>query len=236
MLCLLVDTSTWLDFAKLRIGQRWIVALRLLVHQKKVELLVPSEVVVEFERNRGRVEASMTASVAQRFKLIKRDLGDFGGTDQAKVLKLIEDLARHTPLIGAITTRNFNEVQALLRGGRILEPTDDTRRRIVERGLLKHAPFHRSRNSVADALLIELYAAAINSTDLNHEPHAFITTNSDDFSEATGDKRQPHADLASLFAATGSRFGLGVDGLNQILLAHFSDEIEELSRTCSNHA
>src|SRR6187200_3223854 len=54
VLRLLVDTSTWLDLAKRRDGQKWIVAIRLLVHQGEIELLVPSVVVDEFERNRER--------------------------------------------------------------------------------------------------------------------------------------------------------------------------------------
>ncbi|QCT85490.1 hypothetical protein C0205_12630 (plasmid) [Micrococcus luteus] len=47
MLHLLVDTSTWLDLSKRRDGQRWIVALRVLVHQGEVELIVPPLVIDE---------------------------------------------------------------------------------------------------------------------------------------------------------------------------------------------
>lgn len=48
---------------------------------------------------------------------------------------------------------------------------------------------------------------------------SFVTTNSDDFSLPNGDQREPHPDLAVLFAPDGSSYGLGVDGLNAILLA-----------------
>ncbi|MDK7178017.1 PIN domain-containing protein [Micrococcus luteus] len=228
MLHLLVDTSTWLDLSKRRDGQRWIVALRVLVHQGEVELIVPPLVIDEYERNRERVEASMTASVAQRFKLIRQDLDDYGGTDTEQALSTIEDLARHAPLIGAMTTRNFDEVLELLRGGRTVEPTESERHAVVERGLVKQAPFHRSRNSIADALLIELYASAVAGVDLAREPHAFVTSNSEDFSLPHGDKRQPHPDIAATFALGGSTYALGVDGLNEVLLAHFGPEIEAL--------
>jgi hypothetical protein len=97
----------------------------------------------------------------------------------------------------------------------------------VQRGLDKRAPFHHSRNGVADALLIEVYATAIESANLANEPHAFVSTNSADFSQPQGDNRSPHPDLATLFASEGSTFGLGVDGLNGILLDHFGEEIEE---------
>lgn len=141
MLHLLVDTSTWLDLSKRRDGQRWIVALRVLSHQGQVELIVPKVVIDEFERNRERIEASMTSTVAQRFKLIKQDLDDYGGDENAEALKTIADLARHVPLIGAMTTRNFDEVLELLAAGRVVEASDDNLRAVVDRGLAKQAPF-----------------------------------------------------------------------------------------------
>lgn len=228
VLHLLVDTSTWLDLAKRRDGQRWIVAIRVLVHNKELELLVPAVVVDEFERNRERVEASMTASVATRFKLMRQDLDAYGGPSYEDALKVVEELAHEIPLVGAMTTRNFDEVLDLLKGGSAIEPGDAERMKVIDRALKKEAPFHRSRNSVADAILIELYSTAIAGVDLNTDPHGFVTSNSDDFSLAQGDQREPHADLADIFVAEGSSYGLGVDGLNSILLAHFGPEIEEL--------
>ena len=126
MLHLLVDTSSWLDLSKRRDGQRWIVALRVLVHQGDVELLVPQLVIDEFERNRDRIETSMTSSVSQRFKLIKQDLDDYGGVDNARALKVIAELSHHVPLIGALTTRNFDDILALLRAGRVVAVAFDT--------------------------------------------------------------------------------------------------------------
>lgn len=104
-----------------------------------------------------------------------------------------------------MTTHNNDEVLESLRGGRAVEATDSERPRVVERGLGKLAPFHRSRNSVADALLAELYASESRKTDLITEPHAFVTTNSDDFSLPNGDKREPHPDLATYSPSTAAR-------------------------------
>lgn len=59
-------------------------------------------------------------------------------------------------------------------------------------------------------------------------PHAFVTSNSADFSAQDGDKRQPHPDVAATFAPEGSTYALGVDGLNDVLLSHFGSEIEDL--------
>lgn len=229
MFHLLVDTSTWLDLAKRRDGQRWIVTLRLLQHWGRLELLVPRVVSDEFAQNRGRIEASMTASVSERFRLIKRDLDEYGGDDQAHALEVIEGLAHQVPLIGAMTTRNFDDITALLDGGRRLDVTRDQERRVVERGLTKRAPFHRARNSVADAVLIELYADEIAAADLTQEPHSFVTSNFEDFSVGPGDRRQPHPDLAAMFTRAGSSYALGVDGLETVLRKYIGeDDVDEL--------
>lgn len=228
MLHLLVDTSTWLDLAKRRDGQKWIVAVRLLAHQGGLELLVPELIIDEFERNRPSVEQSMTASVSERFRLLKRDLAEYGGMDPQDGLDLLAELAHQVPLIGAMTTRNFDDIAELLRQGRRLDPTDVERARVVQRGLDKRVPFHRPKNSVADALLIELYATAVHQTHPETEPHAFVTSNSSDFSDPAGDNRTPHPDLAYLFASEDSSYLLGVDGLDAVLADHFGQEYQEL--------
>jgi hypothetical protein len=97
----------------------------------------------------------------------------------------------------------------------------------MARGLVKAAPFHRNRNGVADALLIELYSTAIAGAGKD-DRYAFVTTNSDDFSAVGGDNRQPHADLASLVAADHSTFRLGVEGLEQALAEEFGKEWAEI--------
>lgn len=227
MLHLLVDTSTFLDLAQRRDGQRWIVALRVLIHQQEVQLLVPPVVIEEFDRNEARVQATMTSSIASRFKQIRQDLVTYGTDDDAHAVEVIEDLRRHLPLVGAMTTRNFREIRELLVAGQIVEPTEAETNRVVDRGLRKAAPFHSGKNSVADAVILELYQTAAQGADLAEHPHAFVTSNHTDFSRANGDKREPHDDIADAFG-TGSQYALGVDGLDMILRTHFGEEIEEL--------
>jgi hypothetical protein len=58
-----------------------------------------------------RVAASITASIATRFKLIRQDLVTYGGDQDAHAVEVIDDLARHLPLVGAMTTRNTKEAR-----------------------------------------------------------------------------------------------------------------------------
>lgn len=229
MLNLFVDTSTWLDLAARRDGQKWIVVLRDFVGQGHLRLLVPEVVLEEFERNRPRVEQAMTTRLADRFRLLRSDIGAIhDSTDLEEALTVIDGLAHHVPLIGAMTTRNFDDIFALLQVGSQLVPTEVENGRVIQRGLNKLAPFHRSRNSVADALLIELYISELLKADLTEDPHAFVTSNSNDFSENNGDKRRPHPDLASAFARQGSTYALGFDGLAATLQDHFGHDLDEI--------
>jgi hypothetical protein len=226
VLRLLIDTSVWLDLAKRRDGQKWIVPLRLLRFQGRLELLVPSLVVEEFERNRPRAEAAVTANVLERFRLLRRDLHEYGGDDSHEWL---EEMSHQIPLVSAMTLQNFAEISELLSGGHRVEPTELEYERVVQRGLEKRAPFHREKNSVADALLVELYSSEINSIGAAADRYCFVTSNYQDFSLPNGDRRQPHPDLAALFADDRSCYVYDVSGLNEALVEFLGEEFNELS-------
>jgi hypothetical protein len=228
MLRLLVDTSVWLDLAKRRDGQRWIVPIRALILSQDLELLVPPVLLEEFTRNRDRIEAAMSTSVAERFRLLRRDIVDYGGADSDEALGWIDSLAHQVPMIGAMATRNFKDILELLQKARSLLPSSAEHTRVVQRGLTKAAPLHRQRNSVADALLIEQYASVIAQADLTSDRYGFVTANCEDFSVPKGDRRQPHPDIADLFTADGSGYHLGVEGLISTLREHLGTEFDEL--------
>lgn len=228
VLHLFIDTSTWLDLAKRRDGQRLIRPLNTLVADGHVELLVPQVVIDEFERNRESVEKTMTTSLTERFKAVRQELAAYADMDyRDEELRLFDQWAHQVTMRGALTTRNFDDIRALLETGRRLEPTATDHERVVARALAKSAPFHRQRNSVADALLIEMYSAALSTAEPG-DRYAFITSNAHDFSAAHGDQRQPHDDLADKFAVEHSTYWLGVDGLEACLREEFGDYLEEL--------
>jgi hypothetical protein len=228
MLRLLVDTSVWLDLAKRRDGQRWIVSIRVLQSQGKVELLVPSLVIDEFERNRPRAEAAVTSSVLDRFRQLRQDLHEYGGDER---FQWLEEMSHQVPMISSGTLQNFSEILELLRTGGRLEPSPADIEAAMNRGLEKRAPFHFNKNSTADALIIELYGAALRQPDHQDDLHCFVTSNHLDFSTPNGDRREPHPDLAAFFTSQRSVYFYGVEGLNAALVsnlgAEFTDEAEQ---------
>lgn len=203
--------------------------MRQLVSRGELRLLVPGLILDEFERNRPRAEKAMTDRVAERFRSLRMDIGTaYQSTDLEQSLSALDSLAHHIPLIGAMTTRNFDDIFNMLKVSVTLEPTDVEHARVVQRGLEKKAPLHRSRNSVADALLIELYASATKDANLAGDSFAFVTSNSNDFSMDNSDKRLPHPDLESAFFSERSSYALGFEGLASILQTHFGEDLTEL--------
>ncbi len=226
MIRLLLDTSVWLDIAKQRDGQRLVVPLRAFAAQGRLELLVPRVVIDEFTRNRPRVEASVTAAVASRFRDLRRDLHEYGDGSRQDWL---EEMTYHIPIVSAAALQNFREIDELLRRGPILEPGHAEHERTIRRGLHKLAPLHRNRNSVADALLIELFVSEVDAADESADELAFVTSNHEDFSEQNGDRRLPHSDIAPIFRGPRSRYLYGAEALHLALIDWFGDEYIEMA-------
>ncbi|WP_182876105.1 PIN domain-containing protein [Microbispora sp. H10670] len=225
MLRLLVDTSVWLDMAKHRDGQKLIVPIRVFYFQKRLRLIVPSLVLDEFERNRPRVEASVSASVVERVRQLKNDLNEYGGGQREQWL---EEMSHRLPLLSALSLRNFKEIKELLSHPAAVEPTVNQRASVTQRALDKKAPFHLPKNSVADALLIEIFRSVLKKSRAS-DVCLFATSNYQDFSLPNGDRRKPHSDFDDIFTDRRARYLLGLEELANGLREHFGEEFEELA-------
>jgi PIN domain len=224
MLYVLADTSVWLDLAKDVNGQKLIVAVQVLVHDGRLTLVVPQLVIDEFDRNRSRVEADMTRSMSANLRRVRDEIEQFGQQDRDAALAELDNMALRVPLIKQIATRNLDDVRDLLAAGHVVTPTSEDQATVIRWALEKRAPFHRSRNSVADALLLAMYRTAMTATDAE-DCWCFVSANVKDFSAVNGDNRQPHPDLAALFDRSQSHYFLS---LVASLDKHFPDEFDDM--------
>ena len=224
MLRLLIDTSAWLDMATRREGQKWIVPLRVLMFQGKLELLVPALIIEEFDRNRPRSESAVTTSVVDRLRQLRRELREYAGDQQEHIW--LAETAQHIPLVNAMAPQNFREIDELLRDGTILEPTEPEYARAVQRGLDKRRRSPRTRTAWPTRCSSRSTPPRSPKSSVRMLT-AFVTSNYRDFSVPNGDRRQPHPDLAGLFDGTRSRYAYQVEGLHEVLLEQFGDEYLE---------
>jgi hypothetical protein len=227
VLRLLIDTSVWLDIARRRDGQQIIVPIRVLFFQKKLDLLVPSIILKEFERNRPRAEAAATDSVRERFRLLKQDLKEYGDSEAQA---WIAEMAHQVPFVSAQALQNFSEISELLSHGKRLEPGAKEHGAVVEHALEKKAPFHLNKNSVADALLMELFRTSLAESADSSDCYVFATSNYQDFSIVNGDRRKPHPDFDAVFSdEQRAAYAYDVDGLVAVLAEKLGEEYEELA-------
>jgi hypothetical protein len=202
---LIVDTCVWLDLAKDYRQQPVITALQDLMVAGEVDLLVPEIVLEEFARNKDRVIADAQRSLQAHFRMVRDAVGRFGDdSTKAATLKALNEVDHAAIMKGEAVNESIERIERLIRSSRKLPTTKAIKERVTERALAQRAPYHRSRNSVGDAILVETYAGLVErGKDWNL---AFVTHNTKDFSGEAGDKRNPHADLADLFSPPKSTY------------------------------
>ena len=205
MLKLLVDTCVWLDLAKDYRQQPVITALQELIVAGEVDLLMPEIVLDEFERNKARVVADAQRSLQSHFRLVRDAVDRFGDeASKSTTLKALHEADHAAVSKGEAVNQSIARIERLIQSSRRLPATKAIKQRVTERALAQRAPYHRSRNSVGDAILIETYAGLVRAGK-NHS-YAFVTHNAKDFSEENGDQRNPHADLVELFDLPSSTY------------------------------
>jgi PIN domain len=235
MLHLLVDTCVWLDLAKDYREQPVINALEDLISSRQIKLVVPQVVLDEFDRNRERVIEDARRSLQSHFRLVREAVKRFGDdASRARTLEALNEVDHKVATGNESALDSVEKIEKLLRAQTTLPTTDAIKRRVTERALAGLAPYHRDKNSVGDAILLEVYAELVRGRQSGRKRFAFVTHNSRDFSEPNGDRRKPHPDIVSLFAAPKSTYwGSLVDVIKDVdsdLLADHDSEFNSFQQ------
>lgn len=210
MLKLLIDTCVWLDTAKDHRQQITLRYLDQLIDSGKVGLIVPRQVVDEFARNRDRIIKENTQSLSSVFKRVKDTVSRFGDeAHREATLAQLNDVDHRIATLSEAVIGSIEQIEALFEKAEVIETSDSIKLRVADRAIMCRAPFHKQRNSVGDAILIETFADAVSTRDPGDEL-AFVTHNTRDFSVQGGDIREPHLDIAELFLAKEVKYSTGL--------------------------
>ena len=221
---LLVDTCVWLDLAKDYRERPVISALEDLVNTGEIELIVLQQVLDEFDRNKTRIIDDARRGLQSHFRLVREAVHRFSDDERkGDLLAGLNEVDHQITVEGDAVSGSIERIENLLRRNPALATSDAIKQRVTDRALAKLAPYHRSNNSVGDAIIIETYTDLASSAT-PEAPCAFITHNIKDFSEANGDQRRPHQDLAHLFEAQRSSYWTSMVGL---LKDHNPDVLSE---------
>jgi PIN domain len=155
---ILVDTCVWLDLARDYREQPVIAALEDLVKGGAVELIMPQIVLDEFERNKARVAEQTRRSLHSHFQLVREAVNRFGDdASKADTIKALGEVDHAIVIKGDAVNDSIKRIEALLKSSSPLPATDIIKQRVTERAIASKAPYHRDKNNVADAIIIQTY-------------------------------------------------------------------------------
>lgn len=217
---LLIDTCVWLDLAKTTKGEEVLMLLEEFINSEKLSLVVPSIVVEEFHRNKERIIQDACKSVSSHFKKVKELIEEHSDPeyeDKKNILNQLNDIDKRIPTLGENAVKTVKHIEALFATAEILPITNEIKLKALDRGINKKAPFHLSKNSTGDAIIIETYddyKIKNQSQDFNL---VFITHNINDFSVRSGNQKYPHEDISYIFNSKKSQYFINLpEALNSI--------------------
>lgn len=238
MVKILVDTCTWLDLAKGAHQNKFITIIEELIRLEKVAFIVPQIVLDEFGRNKERVILEATKSLSSVFARVKDIVSEFGDPqDKETALKQLSDIRHKLPSLVETTAFNISRIETILKEAPAISSSNEVLVRAAQRAIDKRAPFHLPKNSMADAVLMEIYADCIAEPGTEEDQFAFVTHNKEDFGATN--KKHPHPDFAASFSTGRSYYFIKlIDALQHLSPALMSDieaeqEWEEVPRTFS---
>lgn len=225
MFKILVDTCVWLDLAKDYQQQAILAALEELIRQGHVELILPRTVVDEFARNKARVIEESGRSLSSTLKRAKEAVEQFGDPRRKRTaLRLLNDVDHRLPTLGETAVGTVNRIEKLFAHTAITEISDAVKLRAAQRAIDKRAPFHRQRNGIDDAILIEVYADAIGVKATSETRFAFVTHNTKDFSHPSASNKLSHPDLMAYFSRRRSLYFITLgEALRRVQPTQFAD-------------
>ncbi|TXT36427.1 MAG: hypothetical protein FD138_988 [Planctomycetota bacterium] len=207
MFNLLVDTCVWLDLAKDPDQKPLLGVLEELIQLNEARLIVPRIVLNEIARNKARIVEESQRSLSSVFKRVKEAVEKFGDPKKKNLaLSQLNDVDHRIPLLGESVNETIGRIEVLLNSALIIETSDAIKLRAAQRAIDKVAPFHRQRNGIDDAILIEVYADQVGNCAVRGERFSFVTHNTKDFSDPTGNNKTPHPALMPLFSKIKSLY------------------------------
>ena len=213
MVNLILDTNIWIYLAE---GQHTFVLNGIVneVDNQNIILLVNQEIINEWNRNRDK---NRNKTITELFKKINntKKLANCLENDNKEIFKnLIEKIANIK--IEEINNR-YSTVDNLIKNKSKIIPIKEEHKLTAINWALNHkAPFHKNKNSVADALIVLSAISYIKENGINNVNYnrieisdsIFVSYNCDDFSKGIkeNEKNVIHPDLKPFLDSVGMKY------------------------------
>lgn len=215
---ILIDTCIWFNLAKTSKGERILSLLEEFIKMDEVSLVIPEIIITEFDRNKERIIIDAGKSLSSHFDKVKEMIVKHGNeVNKDIVLSQLNDLNYKIPSLGESVIESIQRIENLFSQSEIIEITDEIKIRAAQRAIDKKAPFHLSKNSMGDSIIIESYLDFKVKNESQEFKLIFVTHNKTDFSLRNGNQKKPHEDLSDIFDSTKSQYYISLpEALNSI--------------------
>ncbi len=218
MVKLLIDTSVWLDISKTTKGEKVLNLLVSFIEREDVSLILPEIIIQEFDRNKERIIVDAGKSLSSHFKKVKEMVLEHGSEDlKESLLSQLNDIDHKIPTLGENAFNSIQLIEELFKVAEIIPISDEVKLRATQRAIDKKAPFHLSKNSIGDAIIIESFVDYKVKNEVQIQKLVFVTHNKNDFSVRNGNQKLPHEDFKEIFDNAKSQYFINLpEALNSI--------------------
>jgi len=227
MVKLLIDTCVWLDIAKTSKGEEILNLLSEFIERNEAIIILPEIIISEFDRNKERIVADAGKSLSSHFKKVKEMVAEHADQDSKQhILAQLNDIDKKIPTFGENAFQSIVRIEDIMKNAEIIDVSDEIKLRATQRAIDKKAPFHLSKNSIGDAIIIESYNYYKIQNTAQEFNLMFITHNVNDFSLKNGNQKLPHEDLADIFDSSKSQYFINLPEALNSINPDLVDEIE----------
>ncbi|MGY4501983.1 hypothetical protein ACVWYH_005940 [Bradyrhizobium sp. GM24.11] len=224
---LMIDTCVWLELAKDYSQRSLLSALEELIRMGQVSLLTPQLVIEEFGRNKERIVEESGRSIGSTLRRAKEMLTKLGEEKaKAEAIKQLNEIDQQSVNYRDAASEGVKRIEALFERSTQVRTSPDIKLAAADRAIKNKAPFHRQRNSMNDAMLIEIFGYMQKGRGGHY---VFVTHNIKDFSHMGVDEQKPHPDIAKFFSSKSHYFTKLGDALNKFRPNEFNDIMVEQS-------
>lgn len=218
MVKLLIDTCVWLDIAKTSKGEEILNLLSEFIEREEVTILLPEIIISEFDKNKQRIIADAGKSLSSHFKKVKEMVAEHANQElKQTILSQLNDIDKKIPTLGENAFQSILTIEDIMKNAEIINISNEIKLRATQRAIDKKAPFHLSKNSIGDSIIIESYNNYKIENTAQEFNLMFVTHNVNDFSLKNGNQKVPHEDFTDIFDSSKSQYFISLpEALNSI--------------------
>ncbi|AMX97881.1 hypothetical protein EN883_34800 [Mesorhizobium sp. M7A.F.Ca.AU.002.06.1.1] len=189
---ILIDSSVWLDILKNARLDPVLTAIEDLVAVEAISLIMPEQIVFEFDRNKDRVKDARKTTLVGTVKRFREALSQIDSeAEREQALQAVSAIDHKLALTADTGEKVITRITELMAKAPVIAVTDSVKLKAADRSLTRAAPCHQTKNSIADAIILEAYLEAMAADGAPDSQFVFVTTNTNDFSAVPATSRCP---------------------------------------------